>query len=53
MEKLLALKVTATGEVRDKDGNLVEQIPVEHTIEVTPEQAAHLLGIEIPEEGTP
>jgi hypothetical protein len=32
------LAVTATGEVRDADGNLVSAEPIESTIQVTAEQ---------------
>lgn len=34
------LTLTATAEVRDKDGNLVSSTPVELTAEVTEEEAA-------------
>lgn len=36
------IKVTATGEVRDADGNLVSQVPVESTQIVTESQLAAL-----------
>jgi hypothetical protein len=32
------LAITATGEVRDADGNLVSSEPIESTIQVTAEQ---------------
>jgi hypothetical protein len=38
------IKVTATGEVRDKDGNLISSEPVEMTALVTEEQAAEYLS---------
>ena len=40
------LKITATGEVRDKDGNLVSSEPVEATLEVTAEELAIIRGEE-------
>lgn len=40
---LFEIKVTATGEVRDKDGNLISSTPVEfETKQVTAEQLAEL-----------
>jgi hypothetical protein len=36
-------KVTATGEVRDKDGNLISTQPIEAEIPLTEEQAHALL----------
>lgn len=41
--QLYELRITATGEVRDADGNLIEQRPVEATAVVTAEQAAALI----------
>ena len=38
MGQLYELRFEATGEVRDADGNLVEQIPVEQTVVLTEEQ---------------
>lgn len=29
------LTITAVGEVRDKDGNLVERIPIEESVDMT------------------
>lgn len=44
--KLYEMRITATGEVRDKDGNLISAEPVEATAVVTEDQAraiaAHL-----------
>lgn len=36
------LRIQATGEVRDADGNLIEQIPVDNTIELTEDQVRSL-----------
>jgi glycosyltransferase involved in cell wall biosynthesis len=41
-DRLNALKVTATGEVRDADGNLISSEPIETTVNVTAEQARQL-----------
>lgn len=38
MSNLYELKIVATGEVRDADGNLVENVPIEQTVTVTEEQ---------------
>ena len=38
--QLYELKISASGEVRDADGNLINQIPLETTVTVTEEQAA-------------
>jgi hypothetical protein len=39
------LKFTATGEVRDADGNLLNQTPIEHTVIVTEDELRqHLEG---------
>lgn len=46
--QLYALTATATGEVRDAAGNLIETIPIEQTITIT-EPEARALGL-IPEE---
>lgn len=42
--ELYQLKITATGEVRDADGNLVEQKPIEATAVLTEAEAAVLLA---------
>lgn len=42
MGQLYELRIVATGEVRDADGNLIEQRPVEATAVLTEEQAAAL-----------
>lgn len=42
MSQMYALHLTATGEVRDAEGNLVSSEPVEATIHVTAEQLAEL-----------
>jgi hypothetical protein len=38
MTELYAMTITATGEVRDADGNLVSSEPIEATITLTAEQ---------------
>ena len=43
MTQLYALRIQATGEVRDADGNLVEQIPVDQTVELTEDQVRSLM----------
>ena len=40
---MFELKIVATGEVRDAAGNLVEQIPIEQSHELTQEQVAALI----------
>lgn len=47
-EQLYALKVTATAEVRDKDGNLISAAPIESVQTVTADQAREL-GLTIPD----
>jgi hypothetical protein len=42
MSDLYELRIVASGEVRDKDGNLVEQVPVEQTVTLTEEQVREL-----------
>lgn len=42
MGQLYQLKIVAEGEVRDADGNLLEQRPVEATAVLTEEQARQL-----------
>lgn len=42
MTQLYELAITATGEVRDAEGNLVSAQPVEAKIQVTAEQLAEL-----------
>lgn len=44
MPQLYEIAVTATGEVRDADGNLISSTPVESRITVTEEQLAELLA---------
>lgn len=44
MEQLFKVVITATGEVRDKDGNLVSSEPVEATMTVTADELTALLG---------
>lgn len=51
MDQLFRLTITAVGEVRDADGNLVSAEPVEAEIEVTADDLA-ALGITPPLEGT-
>jgi len=43
-EQLYQLKITATGEVRDKDGNLISSGPVEAIRTVTETEAAEILA---------
>lgn len=50
MSQEYALTIKAEGEVRDKDGNLIETIPIEHTQIITEEQAAEL-GYPVEQEG--
>lgn len=38
MSQMYELKITATGEVRDADGNLISAEPIEATIVVTEEE---------------
>lgn len=38
--QLYKLAIHATGEVRDADGNLLNEVPIETTVTVTEEQAA-------------
>jgi hypothetical protein len=42
MSQLYELRIKATGEVRDADGNLVEQIPVDKTVVLTEDQVRSL-----------
>lgn len=42
MPELYQLKIVATGEVRDAEGNLIESFPVEETVELTEEQVEAL-----------
>ena len=44
MAQLYELTFTATGEVRDKDGNLISSEPIQSTRVVTAEEAAEILG---------
>lgn len=39
-----AVSITAVGEVRDSEGNLIEAVPVQATGEVTLDELADLLG---------
>ncbi len=41
--QLYELRITATGEVRDAEGNLIESRPVEAVATVTEEQALTIL----------
>lgn len=41
-QQMYQITVTATGEVRDADGNLISAEPVEATMEVTADQLAEL-----------
>lgn len=42
MSQMYELAITATGEVRDAEGNLISSEPVESTVTVTAEQLAEL-----------
>jgi hypothetical protein len=42
MSQMYSIAVTATGEVRDAEGNLISSTPVEATMQVTEEQLAEL-----------
>jgi hypothetical protein len=43
-EAMFEVTITATGEVRDADGNLVSSEPVEATLHLTAEQVRQLKG---------
>lgn len=43
MSQRFELRIQATGEVRDADGNLIEQVPVEQTVELTEDQIRSLV----------
>lgn len=43
-QQKFAIKISATGEVRDAEGNLISSEPVEATLEVTAEELALILG---------
>lgn len=51
-EQKYALKITAQGEVRDADGNLISSEPVEATLTLTADQVRELTGTD-PTEGDP
>lgn len=42
-EQLYELRITATGEVRDAEGNLLNQEPLEAVVQVTAAQAAAII----------
>lgn len=42
MGELYELKITASGEVRDAEGNLIEQVPIEQTVTLTADQLNEL-----------
>lgn len=44
MTGLFELRITATGEVRDADGNLLNQVPIESVQVVTAEEAERILS---------
>lgn len=44
MSQLYEMKIVASGEVRDADGNLVEQIPIEQTVVLTEDQVKALVA---------
>jgi hypothetical protein len=43
-EMMYTIKIEATGEIRDAEGNLIETIPVEGTREVTESELIALLA---------
>jgi hypothetical protein len=43
-EQLFEVTLTATGEVRDADGNLLSSTPVESVVEMTRDQVIALTG---------
>ena len=49
MSQMYELAVTATGEVRDAEGNLISSEPVAATVQVTEEQLREM-GLAPPEE---
>lgn len=48
MADLYELRITASGEVRDADGNLISSEPVEATVIVTEDQARELMERQTP-----
>lgn len=42
MSQMYEVTVTATGEVRDSEGNLIDTVPIESTMQVSEEQAREL-----------
>lgn len=42
--QMYAITVTATGEVRDAEGNLISSTPIETTMEVTEDQLTEMFG---------
>ena len=42
MSQMFAMKITASGEVRDADGNLLSSTPIETTVELTGQQVRDL-----------
>lgn len=42
--QMFAVTVTATGEVRDAEGNLISSSPIEATFEVTEDQLNEMFG---------
>jgi hypothetical protein len=42
VSQLFAMKITAMGEVRDADGNLLSTTPVESVVELTEQQVREL-----------
>jgi len=43
-EQRFAVKISATGEVRDAEGNLISSEPVEATLELTADEVRALTG---------
>ena len=43
-EQMYAVKVSAVGEVRDQDGNLINSEPIEATLTLTADEVRQLTG---------
>jgi hypothetical protein len=43
-EQMYAVRITATGEVRDADGNLISSEPVEATLTLTADEVRKITG---------
>ena len=47
MSQMFQMVVTATGEVRDADGNLISSTPIESVVELTEQQVRDLFEGEV------